>query len=398
MTPTELSHHVGQLLVGGFDGLTVDDAFADLVRSGRVGGAILFARNLGKVERADGGTAWDAEQTASLLRDLAELPAPHALSFSVDQEGGRVQRLRDPFPELPPMREVGNNNRKTLALGAGALLAEMLSVVGFHQDYAPVLDVDSNPDNPIIGDRAFSSDPSAVARLGCAFIEGLQSGGIAACGKHFPGHGDTNVDSHLALPRLDHDHARLRAVELVPFRAAARVDVAAIMTAHILFPALDPDHPATLSERVLVPLLREEIGYRGVIVSDDLEMKAIADHYGVEDAAVRAIRAGCDQLLICSKPDWIARAHEALVKAVEGGTLEASRVEEAAGRVAAFKAKWVDPRARPDPARVAGAFPSPKLEALLVDLAHPPEPLADDEAIVEYEFEGDPDLELELDT
>ncbi len=398
MTPSDLSTRVGQLLVGGFDGLTVDDDFADLVRTGRVGGAILFARNLGKVARDDGTEAWDPEQTAALLGELASLPAPAPLLFSVDQEGGRVQRLRDPFPELPAMRKVGEANRKTLALGAGALLAEMLSAVGFHQDYAPVLDVDSNPDNPIIGDRAFSSDPHQVARLASAFIEGLQSGGVAACGKHFPGHGDTNVDSHLALPRLDHDHERLHAIELVPFVAAARVDVAAIMTAHILFPALDPDHPATLSERVLVPLLRERIGYRGIIVSDDLEMKAIADHYGVEDAAVRAVRAGCDQLLICSKPDWIARAHEALVKAVEGGTLSAARVEEAAGRVEAFKARWVAGRPRPDPSRVASAFPTRKIEALLVDLAHPPAPLADGEELVEYEFEGDPDVSLELET
>lgn len=377
----------GQILVGGFAGRSIDPDFSDLVRTGRVGGAILFSRNLGTLE-----------ETAALLAALDDLEAPRPLAFSVDQEGGRVQRLRDPFPELPPMRAVGEAARKTLALATGELLAEALTAVGFHQNYAPVLDVDSNPDNPIIGDRAFSSDPHLVARLGCAFIEGLQSAGVAACGKHFPGHGDTNVDSHLALPRLDHDRARLEAVELVPFRAAARVDVAAIMTAHILFPSLDADHPATLSEHVLVPLLRDAIGYEGIIVSDDLEMKAIANHYGVEDAAVRAVRAGCDQLLICSKPDWVARAHEALVRAMENGALTEARVLEAATRVKAFKDRWVVGR-RPDPARIASAFPSPKRQALLVDLANPPEPLADGEVLVEYEFEGDPSasLDLELD-
>jgi beta-N-acetylhexosaminidase len=350
-----LRHAAGQVLLGGFEGLDPDPAFAALIRGGQVGGAILFRRNI------EG-----PHQAQDLLRRLSGLPAPEPLMYAVDQEGGRVQRLRSPFPELPEARVFGQAGRKSLAHRAGGLLARALRAVGFHQNYAPVLDVDSNPDNPVIGDRAFSQDPNAVARLGAAFIDGLQSAGVAACGKHFPGHGDTTEDSHLALPRLDHTRARLEAIELVPFRAAVHADVAAIMTAHIVFADLDPEHPATLSEAVLGPLLRDGLGYRGVVVSDDLEMRAVADHYGIEEAAVRAIRAGCDQLLICRHPELIARAHEALVKAVESGQLSRARLMEAAERVRDLKRTY-DVSAPPSE-DLDRALADPEAEALWAEL------------------------------
>lgn len=377
----------GRVLLGGFSGTEVDPDFADLSRDGRVGGAILFRRNI-----------VDAAQTYALLASLRSL-IPHPI-LAVDQEGGRVQRLRAPFPELPTMRRFGEARRKSLTHQAGRVVGRALRRLGFTQNYAPVLDVDSNPDNPVIGDRAFARDPNLVARLGAALVDGLQTEGIAACGKHFPGHGDTNVDSHKALPRLDHDRARLDAIELVPFVAAARTDVAAIMTAHVLFPALDPDHPATLSERVLGPL-RDAIGFDGVLVSDDLEMNAIADHYGVEDAAVRAIRAGCDQVLICHQPARIAGAHAALVAAVADGTLDRARLAQAADRVRRLQQHFPG-----DPAptvEAATAFDDPEHRALLSELASAP--LADagadpTEPVREIELdEGDPNevLELELD-
>ncbi|MCC7384653.1 MAG: beta-N-acetylhexosaminidase [Deltaproteobacteria bacterium] len=323
-----LERLAGELIIGGFDGPPVPEDFADLVARGAVGGVILFKRNF--------ATPADA---ARLLAELqARAPAP--LWTAVDQEGGRVQRLGPPFPQLPPMREIGARGDPASAREAGGLLARHLLPLGFRQDYAPVLDVDTNPRNPVIGDRSFSRDPEEVGRFGAALIAGLEESGVAACGKHFPGHGDTSQDSHLELPRLDHDLARLQAVELVPFRAAVRAGVASIMTAHVLFPALDAEHPATLSEKILSPLLRDALGYRGVVVSDDLEMKAVADHYGVEDAAVRAIRVGCDQLLICSKPSLQAAAHAALVRAVERGQLDRARLTEAATRVRAMKARF----------------------------------------------------------
>jgi beta-N-acetylhexosaminidase len=219
---------------------------------------------------------------------------------------------------------------------AGETLGAALAPLGFRQDYAPVLDVDTNPANPVIGDRSFSRDPAVVARLGVALAQGLESQGVAACGKHFPGHGDTTQDSHFVLPRLDHDLARLRAIELVPFAAAhARRHRLGHDRARAV-PLAGPGAPGhALGEDHRAPGPRGELGYDGVIVSDDLEMKAVADHYGVEDSAVRAIRAGCDQLLICHQPALVAAAHRALVQAVERGVLSRARVAEAAARVGA---------------------------------------------------------------
>jgi beta-N-acetylhexosaminidase len=388
-----LSSAVGQLLIGGFPGVEIHEEFAALVKEGRVGGAILLARNLGSLE-----------ETAGLIRKLTKLTAGQRLWIAIDQEGGRVQRLRRPFPELPPMRTLGNTKKKTFARRAGHILGRALGVLGIDQDYAPVLDVDSNPNNSVIGDRAFSSDPSVVARMGAAFIDGIQSTGVAACGKHFPGHGDTSQDSHHELPSLPHDRARLNEVELVPFRAAVRTEVAAIMTAHIMFPHIDAEHPATLSERVINTLLRGDLGFEGVVVSDDLEMKAIADHYGIEDAAVRAIRAGCDQLL-CHQPSLIDRAHRAIMAAVEKGTVARSRVMESAERVRKMKADFAPRGARPNPEEVVAHLPKEEHEELLLALATG-EPLpsiasggptGDSERIVEFDFEGDPDLDLEID-
>jgi beta-N-acetylhexosaminidase len=238
------------------------------------------------------------------------------------------------------------------------VLAKGLKVLGFTQDYAPVLDVDTNPANPVIGDRSFSRDPEVVARLGARFIRAMQAHGVAACGKHFPGHGDTHQDSHHELPWLDHDLARLLAVELVPFRAAIEAEVASIMTAHVLFPALDPDHPATLSEKIIAPLLRDRLGYQGVIVSDDLEMKAVADHYGIEDSVVRAVRSGCDQLLICHTHELQVRAKEALIHAVENGSLPRARLLEASARVLEMKRKY-PPQMVASSAQLMAALPPP---------------------------------------
>lgn len=332
MSKRELHDVVGQLLIGGFAGRDIPAHLVRLVETGVLGGVILFARNIESVEGV-----------AILLRQLAAISTPSdKLMFAVDQEGGRVQRLRKPFPELPPMRQLGQRAEAPLAQAAGRLLGACLRRIGFHQNYAPVLDVDSNPMNPVIGDRAFSDDPDEVGRLGVAFIDGLQSEGVAACAKHFPGHGDTNTDSHLELPVLPHAWSRLEAVELKPFVEAVKADVASIMTAHILFPDLDPDLPATLSPRLLRPVLREKLGYEGVIVSDDLEMKAISARWSIGEAAVRAIDAGCDQLLICHHLERVEEAHAAIIRAVESGQLAPSRVLEAAERVRRLKARYVN--------------------------------------------------------
>lgn len=344
---SEIERAAGRIIIGGFDGKTVPEETQRLIRRGSIGGIILFTRNLGTLE-----------ETHGLVSELHALSSHEPLWMAVDQEGGRVQRLKSPFPELPPMRELAARGRPELVEQSAELLARALKLLGFTQDYAPVLDVDTNPANPVIGDRSFSRDPKVVAELGARFIRAMQAHGVAACGKHFPGHGDTHQDSHFVLPRLDHDLERLLEVELVPFRAAVEAEVASIMTAHVLFPALDADHPATLSEKIIAPLLRDRLGYQGVIVSDDLEMKAVADHYGIEDSVVRAVRSGCDQLLICHTHDLQVRAKEALVRAVEAGTLPRARLLEASARVLEMKQKY--PPAMPKTsATLLASMPAP---------------------------------------
>jgi beta-N-acetylhexosaminidase len=331
----ELETLAGRVLIGGFHGAKIPDDFRSLVRSGALGGVILFKRNI-----------VDLSQVAELLAELQSI-APRPLWTAIDQEGGRVQRLGAPFPQLPPMRQLGEKRDPALVRRAGAIVAEGLRALGFRQDYAPVLDVDTNPKNPVIGDRSFSRSEDEVAELGIAFAEGLQSNGVAACGKHFPGHGDTSTDSHHELPFLDHDLERLERIELKPFRAACQAGIASIMTAHVMFPVLDKEHPATVSEKIIEPILRKSFGYDGVVVSDDLEMKAISDHYGTEDAVVRSIKAGCDQLLVCHQPALQAAAHRGLVQAIERGDLDRARLEASVRRIEAMEARY--------PLRPAGA-------------------------------------------
>lgn len=313
---------VASLLCVGFHGKSPSPEVLELIQRG-VGGVILFSRNVESAEQV-------AELTGALKR-----AAGRPLLVAIDQEGGRVARLREPqgFTELPPMRSVGATGDEGLAFQLGAVLGRELRAVGIDQDYAPVVDVDTNPANPVIGDRAFSRDPDVVGRMGAAFALGLQAEGVAACAKHFPGHGDTSQDSHVDLPRLPHALERLRAVELPPFRALAQAGVAAVMTAHVVFEPLDARRPATLSPAVM-RLLREELGFQGCCVSDDLEMKAVAEHFPLEEAAPGAIAAGVDQLLVCHTAALQHRAIDLVRGAVESGRIPAARLEEAKARVA----------------------------------------------------------------
>ena len=304
---------------------------ASLAREFGLGGVILFARNVA-----------EPEQVAELSFESARLVPDLPLWVSVDQEGGRVARLKAPFTEWPPMATLGRSGDVRLAERFARALAAELKAAGITLDYAPVLDVLTNARNPVIGDRALADKADEVGRLGAAIIRALQQEGVAACGKHFPGHGDTSVDSHLELPLVEHPPDRLRAVEFVPFRAAVQADVATMMTAHVFAPALDEQRPATLSRRVVTDLLRRELGFEGVILSDDLEMKAIANNYAVPEAAVLAVEAGCDGVLICSADhDTQARTLEALVYAVESGRLPYSRVEDALKRQQRAKERFL---------------------------------------------------------
>jgi beta-N-acetylhexosaminidase len=312
----------------GMKGTSPDVEMCKLIDEG-VFGAILFKHNIGT-----------PAQTAQLVRGL-KLHAGRRFVLSVDQEGGRVARLRGaPFTALPSMREIGRTRDVALAARVGQLLAFEVRSMGFDWDFAPVLDVDTNPNNPVIADRALHHQAAEVARLGVAMAQGLEAGGVASCGKHFPGHGDTATDSHLALPRLPHDLKRLREVELVPFEAFARARLSSLMTAHVIFDALEPGKPATMSTRVLDGLLRKELGFTGVLVSDDLEMKAIAEHFSVEQAVVDGVNAGVDLFLVCHHANVQRAAIEALARAVEEGRVSVARIEEALGRLEALARRF----------------------------------------------------------
>lgn len=327
--PSSLRRDIGQLLIGSLPATTIPAELRSLAREFQLGGVTLFARN---IEAPD--------QVAELCHDLQSLSTELPLWIAVDQEGGRVARLRAPFTEWPPMAVLGRSGDADLAYRFAAALASELRAVGISLDYAPVLDIHTNSKNPVIGDRALAETAEEVARLGAAIVRGLQENGVAACGKHFPGHGDTSVDSHFDLPVVEHPPDRLRRVEFVPFREAIRAGVATIMTAHILVPSLDEEKPATLSRRVVYDLLRDELNFGGVILSDDLEMKALAKSYSVPEAAVEAIIAGCDGVLICRALsddrtrdiDVQAETLEALVYAVEDGRIPYKRVEDALAR------------------------------------------------------------------
>jgi beta-N-acetylhexosaminidase len=350
---SRLDAECASLLCVGFDGTSPSPEVLELVRRG-VYGVILFARNVESAEQV-------AELSAALKR-----AAGRPLLVSVDQEGGRVARLRarHGFTELPPMRALGETGDESTAFEVGALLGRELRAVGIDQDYAPVVDVDTNPANPVIGDRSLGRDPERVGRLGAALARGLQSSGVAACAKHFPGHGDTSQDSHVDLPRLSHPLERLEAVELAPFRALSRAGVASVMSAHVIFEALDPDRPATISPAVM-QLLRGSCGFQGPALSDDLEMQAVAAHFPLEEVVPGAIVAGVDGLLVCHHADVQDRAVDLLRQAVEQGRVSPQRLGEARGRVARLLS-WAAPPC--DPSRARSLLRRPEALALAARL------------------------------
>jgi beta-N-acetylhexosaminidase len=314
----DLERLAGSLIVCGFEGVQAPATIDRWLSEELVAGLILFKRNI------------EGVQQAALLiesfhrRSGASLP----LLVCVDQEGGRVARFGEPLLQLPPMRSLAEAGDPALTRDSASVLARQLRALGINLDFAPVLDVDTNPRNPVIGDRAFGRTPEAVIEHALAFADGLHAGGVLSCGKHFPGHGDTELDSHLALPVLRHDRARLERVELAPFRAAVR-RLPAIMTAHVVFEALDPSAPATMSSTVIDQVLRKELGFAGAVFSDDLEMKAVTERYPIEEAGIAALGAGCDLLLVCSDLDAAARLRGSIVAEAARSRAFLERLKEA---------------------------------------------------------------------
>jgi beta-N-acetylhexosaminidase len=328
MATMSLEEKVGQLMVVAFTGTSVAPEVAQMVRDYHVGGAILFQQNLE-----------DAAQVRSLTGQL-QAPARIPLLIGVDQEGGPVVRVTQGVAIFPSEMAIGATFDPQVAGAVAGETARELRELGINVNFGPVVDVNSNPKNPVIGVRSYGADPAWVSRFATAAIEGAQQAGVLAVAKHFPGHGDADVDSHLALPVIGGDMARLQQVELPPFEAAIGAGVDAVMTAHVVLPALEQDSkmPATLSPSVL-GYLRNQLGYQGLIITDDLEMGAIVDDYGTAEAAKLAFQAGADLLLFRRNVAEQQRAHRLLVEAVQKGEISQERLDQSVRRILEAKAR-----------------------------------------------------------
>lgn len=326
MSLPELEVMIGQMVVADLRGVTFGESHRRFLESGLVSGFLMFP-----------GDDAQPEQVRELTDAIRAISAPSPAILAIDQEGGRVQRLKASFTRIPCMRRLGVKADEKLAFEVGRIMGAELRAVGVNMDLAPVVDLELNPANQVIGDRALHSDPELVGRLGAALIKGLHSERIAACAKHFPGHGASSEDSHLELPTVRAGQQEIRERELLPFRKAMAAGVESVMVGHLLYPAFDKYHPASLSERLITGLLREEMGFEGVVIVDALEMKAL-EGIPLEDRAFMAARAGADIILVSEGLENAKRVHSALCQAVKMGVLAMDKIVRAYQRVTNFKA------------------------------------------------------------
>ncbi|MBB6669697.1 beta-N-acetylhexosaminidase [Cohnella nanjingensis] len=337
-----LEQKVGQLFMCGFSDTVPNEPILRLIREYGIGGVNYFRRNVR-----------DPAQAAALsaaLQQASEVP----LLVSIDQEGGMVAGIERGVTLMPGNMALGATRDTDGVYRAALIAGRELRAMGINMDFAPCLDVNNNPDNPVIGVRSYGESPDLVARMGAAAVRGYRDAGVTATVKHFPGHGDTNVDSHQALPLVAHDRQRLHEVELMPFKAAIAVGVDAIMTAHVVFPAYeDRSIPATLSPRILTGLLREELGFEGLITTDCLEMNAIWKGVGVGEGAVMAVEAGADLVLISHRIELQIEGIEAVIAAVRSGRISEARIDASVERLLRVKERrglfrQPDAAAKPD--------------------------------------------------
>ncbi|GGF68837.1 glycoside hydrolase family 3 [Paenibacillus albidus] len=337
-----LEDKIGQMLLVGIDGTQPDPETQRMIAEDKVGGIILYADN---IKGLDGMVSL----VNALKQSNKSNPVP--LFMSVDQEGGKVSRMPAEYASIPANGKVGRTNDPQSARMMGSLLARQVLAAGFNMNFAPVLDINSNPDNPVIGDRSFGSNAPLVTKLGIAEMKGIESEGVVPVVKHFPGHGDTSVDSHLELPVVNKTAAELSKLEWLPFQAAIKENAAAVMVAHILFPQLDKDKPASLSPIIIGEQLRGVMGYQGVVITDDLTMGAILKNYDLAEAAVDTVQAGSDILLIAHEYSNERKVREALLLSVRNGTIAESRIDESVNRILSLKARYAlsdEPVAVPD--------------------------------------------------
>lgn len=312
MNDMTVEEKIGQLVLVGLEGTAIDETSRTLVKDHHVGGFILFKDNIESVE-----------QSVKLLNDLKEANAanPVPLWLSIDEEGGRVTRFPEEYVKLPSSGKVGSKGDLALTKRVGGLIAQKVAGLGLNMVFAPVLDIHSNPNNPVIGDRSFGTTAETVTKHGIASMKGIQEKGVVPVVKHFPGHGDTSVDSHLGLPLVEHDLNRLHEMELVPFQQAINEGADVVMVAHLLMKSIDPDTPSSYSKPVINDLLREEMGFKGVVITDDMTMGAISGSTDVGEASVKSVVAGSNMVLIGHEYALEEAVIQALTKAVRSGVI-----------------------------------------------------------------------------
>ena len=313
---------LGQLMLIGFEGTRASKELLNFIRGEEIGGVILFRRNFES-----------AKQLKILISELQEA-SDGKLIVSIDHEGGRVMRLEDHFTHFPSAARIAESGANAV-YDVGLKMGRELSSVGINLNFAPVLDVATNTFNTVIGDRSYGSDPTVVADFAVEMMHGLLDGGVLPCGKHFPGHGDTDLDSHLSLPVVSHTLKRFEECEFHPFRVAVAAGVPMIMTAHLLAPNLDPKWPATISKRITNEILRKDLGFKGVIITDDLRMKGISNLMPIPDAAVKALEAGHDMVMICRIMELQRQTLDNIKRAADAGLLFG--LEDKLTRIAALK-------------------------------------------------------------
>ncbi|SFE39732.1 beta-N-acetylhexosaminidase [Paenibacillus algorifonticola] len=322
---------IGQLVLVGLEGTTLQEDAIEMMNTYHVGGFILYKRNI-----------TDASQTLALLNELKKQNKknPVPLWLSIDQEGGTVSRMPQDFVKIPSAQSIGSKNKPQYAYGIGEAIGAELYALGFNMDFAPVLDINSNPDNPVIGNRAFGSTAESVIASGIETMKGIQAGHVVPVIKHFPGHGDTSVDSHLDLPVVDKSLKQLEQFELLPFVEAIKERAPAVMVGHLLIPAMDKQYPASLSKTIITDLLRDELGFTGVVITDDMTMGGITKHFGIQDAAVKAVQAGNDILLVGHDAKQQIAVLKALKKAVKAGEISMQALDDSVYRIIRLKSTF----------------------------------------------------------
>lgn len=323
-----LDEKIGQMLIVGFNSPSVDQVAWTLIRGYHVGGIIVYGYNV-----------QNTSQLLALMNTLKRTNSTNKvpLFLSVDEEGGRVSRMPAAFLNLPSNAVIGRVNNPNLSYQIGNVIANQIKAFGFNMDFAPVLDINSNPANPVIGDRSFGATPQIVSRLGVQTMKGLQAGGVIPVAKHFPGHGDTSVDSHIGLPAVNHDLSRLESFEFIPFSDAIRNQADAIMIAHILLTRIDPVNPSSMSKILITDILREQLGFSGVVITDDMAMGAIVKNFDIGNAAVKSINAGADIILVSGDYANQIKIINALKSAVENGVIRPDRIDESVYRILKLK-------------------------------------------------------------